>query len=889
MQQHKYIFKIIFFHLLGFVGMVNAQQIEIKGTLQDSLQQPVAFATIIASSDSNENKVLAYTTSNDTGNFLLKIKNPTDSLWITIRHLEHARKQLLLKAGSQNINVVLSKQENQLKEVQLKARKTIEVSGDTITYNVDGLKKEKDYTIEEVIARIPGVEISDSGQIKYKDKPISHLYLNGVDLLEGRYNIATRGIPADAVEDIDIMKRHNHARIDKGRTESDDVAFNLKIKKDRSLVFGSTKADAGVPFFTGLVEATPIYIQDNFQDIASVKANNLGKSLASNGTSLTQGNQNLATLQLQQPSILVEPNTNGSSISNEYWLDNESLSLTNDALVKAGDDLIFKVGTTYNNGKNAIERNSNQTFFFGNDSTVVDRQTRNNIEEELFYLGLVQEINKDKLYFNNRIKLSTENNNGLSSNIQNGAPLDYTYESRVNSIADLLEFKTTIGEPVLNNGLLIEYMEVRERSRTVPGVFEDQIPSDFNPEQTDQNVITQQFNIGGYTAFNFKLGKTKWEAKQSLDWKSEQLQSDLQQRSGNQVSNLGFPFNSDFELRTLDSNTSLKSIYSWGKYKVTLTPQLTYLNIDKKELFQSDLDQQEDYVFFQPRVSINYKYNYQWSFLLSGTQTANTSRFPQLYNGLILQDFSGLNRNPDAINVTRNTAANFFINYDNILSGFFFNNATSITDSTSDFTFSSNIDANGLLQVEAIERENQATSISNRTSFTKRFFRILRTELRYSVNYRKGEQFFNTQVQEFENTNHGVNLELGLDNNTWYGISYNGILNYGISRVNDLRNTNLFLKHQLELDFYTSSKSRLNFSVESVSSSTSTNNVVNRNTLSNISYFYKPNKKLFLRASLNNIFAEDFFTTVQNSANFISQSQFSLRPRQFTIGLNYSL
>jgi outer membrane receptor protein involved in Fe transport len=134
-----------------------------------------------------------------------------------------------------------------------------------------------------------------------------------------------------------------------------------------------------------------------------------------------------------------------------------------------------------------------------------------------------------------------------------------------------------------------------------------------------------------------------------------------------------------------------------------------------------------------------------------------------------------------------------------------------------------------------------------------------------------------------------VNLELGLDNNTWYGITYKGGLNSGVSKVNDLRNTNLFVKHELELDFYTSSKSRLNLGLESVNTSTSSSDMTNRNTLFNLSYFYKPTKKLFLRASFTNIFNEDFFTTVQNSSNFISQSQFSLRPRQFTIGLNYSL
>jgi len=885
----KSITVLLFGFFLGNYSSYS-QEILIEGVLKDS-QETVAFATIILSLDKSENNVVAYTNSDDKGFFQLEIKNKieSDSLWLTVRDLNHATKQLKLSAVSQVLDIELAVKENQLREVIIKAKRDIRVNGDTITYSVDGLKKEKDYTIEEVITRIPGVQISENGQIKYKDKAISHLYINGVDLLEGGYNVATRGIPADAVQDIEIMQRHNHARIDKGNTESDEVAFNLNIKKDNSLVFGSAKTDLGVPFLTGLVEATPIYVRETFQDIASLKLNNIGKSLASNGTSLTRGNLNLSSLQIPKAQFLNEPNTNGTSISDSYWLDNESLSLTNNTLVKKGDDVIFKVGLAYNKGIEEIQRISNSTYFFGNDSTVVNTRSNNNIEKELFYIGLFQEVNKEKLYFTNKLKFSSENNNGLSNNIQNGESLIYNYNSKNHQFTDLVEFRTTIGKKVLNNGFLIEYVETQENSTTVPGVFNDQIPSSFMAEQTKQIIDTQQFNIGGYTSFNFSVGKSTLEFKQSLDWKSEKLYSNLQQEGGEQNTTLNFPFKSDFKLNTLESQTSAESIYDWGKFKLKLMPQISYLILEKQELLQQDLNQKENYLFFEPQASINYKYNNNWNFSLSSYRSVNASRFAQLFNGLLLRDFSSLYRNPNAINITRNTVGSLKISYDDILSGFFINNVSSYSKNQSDFTFTNIIDENGLIQIEAIERPNTSRNWRNTISFTKRFFRILRTDLEYSINYRIGEQFFNGIEQEFKNTNHNIGLELGLDNNTWYGLTYKANINNGSSIIDDLKNTNLFLKHELELDFYTSSVSRLNLGLESVVTSTSSNSFTNRNTLFNISFFYKPTKKLFFSAVLTNLLNEDFFTVVQNSSNFIGQSQFSLRPRQFTLGLNYSL
>ncbi len=212
---------------------IYSQSFEIKGTVKDSLGDNITFATILASNSESEDELLAYTTTSNDGFYKLNIKNPNnlETVWLIFRHLNHATKVVPMKAVSQELNVQLSYQPNKLNDIIVKAKKTVQVKGDTITYNVEGLAKEKDYTIEEVIARIPGVTISDNGQIAYNNRAISHLYINGVDLLEGNYNIATRGIPAAAVKDIDIMQKHNHARIDIGKTDSDNVAFNLKIKE----------------------------------------------------------------------------------------------------------------------------------------------------------------------------------------------------------------------------------------------------------------------------------------------------------------------------------------------------------------------------------------------------------------------------------------------------------------------------------------------------------------------------------------------------------------------------------------------------------------------------------------------------------------------------------
>ena len=882
--------KLICFYFFLFVATNFAQNITLKGHILDSISKPISGVSVIISYDKDEANILAYTTSNKNGEFLLNFAKNTNlnEFWVSFRHLSYEIKINNYKNESQNLKITLKERSNILEEVILRTKKNVEIRGDTISYKVDGLKKEKDYTIEEVISRIPGVEIKENGQISYNNRIISHLYINGVDLLEGRYNIATRGIPADAVEDIDIMQKHNHARIDKGITDSEDVAFNLKIKKNHSLVFGSGKAAIGLPVLQRNLEATPIYLKENFQDIASAKTNNIGNSLQNNGVNLTASKRDFSELETNLPDILIEPNTNGTLISNKYWLDNNSISITNDALIKTGENLILKAGINYNQNVNNLKSLASQSYFFDNDTTFVNNSSKNELIKENFYAGLVQEINKKELYLKNKFIFETENSKGVSNIIQNENVLDYFYRDKMKAIKNLTEFKTKINKRIINSGLLINYAVSSENIEVLPSVFNNEIPSNNNPDQTNQKIDINQFSFGGYSAYNFDIGKLKSEIKQKVNWSSESLKSNLSQSENSIEEELQFPFKSYFKLTTFESNTSFVSNLDFKKFKFTLNPNLIYTNLHLQENFSTSQNKNKSYFFLQPRAKLNYKINYQWHLTLTGNYITTISRFPQLFNGIVLKDYRSIFRNPEKINVTRTGIGLFNIGYSNILKGFLFSNSSSFSESNSDFILSSSIDASGLVQMEAINLPNKSINLNNTTNLTKSFFRILKTDLKYKFDKIISNQIFNNIEQNTNSTIHTINVGINIDNNTWYGFKYNGLVRLGNNKANGFNTSNTFFKHNLEIDFYTSSKSRINFETESVFTSFSASDINNKNSLFNMSFFYKPSKKLFFTASLNNVFNEQFFSTIDSNTNYVSEYKFSLRPRQFTVGLSFS-
>lgn len=868
------------------MSFFSYSQSTVRGQVIDSLQQPIPYAIVTLSAQPSENQMLGYATTQENGSFAIPLKNYTrDTLYLSVRHMSFAKRELILTDWSEKIIISLKDQENQLQEILVNAKKNIEIKGDTIRYSVDGLKKEKDYTIEEVIDRIPGVTIGENGQIKYKDKAISHLYINGVDLLEGRYNIATRGIPADAVEDIEVMQRHNHARIDIGKTESDDVAFNLKIKKDHSLVFGTARGDAGAPLITARGEITPIYLKDKIQNIASLRANNIGKTLKNYGTSLTGGNNDINTLKLADTKIIRPPFVSGNTISDKYWLDNESVSVTNDALFKTENQVIYKASLDYNFEDSSISKDYNSVFYFDNDSTLINRSSFNRLLQHRYQAGAVAEVNKDQLFLKNKLTFLGMNKEGLTNNTQNGLDINTRYDQQERGLKNILEVKNTIGKKLISSGLLIEYIDSQENLAIDPAVFNEVITG-LSPVQTLQDIDLQKFNVGAYSKLDFDLLKTKWSLKQDLSYSQENLQSQLYQDNLDNLQE--FPFSSDFSLDRFSATTSLRSKYRWKRWTASITPQIQFLQLDRTQALEPS-ENSDNYLLFNPNLGLNYSYQNTWNFGVSISRDIRTSNFDDLFSGIILRDFTSLSRNPTDVNVTRSNRGTFFMGYNDILKGLFIKNNTTYNTSTSDFTFTSSLDENGLIQIDAIRRENNATSFSNSTSLTKRFFTYLATELRYTYRNFRTQQIFNGQLQENTNDMHSISAELGWDTATWYAIEYKGSFNYGVSNNNDFKASSLFQKHDLTLDFYLSAKTRWNIAAESAISSFSSNDNVNQNTLFNTSFYYKPSKKLFLRASFDNIFNEGFFSTSNNGANFINQSRFSLRPRQFTVGFNYTL
>lgn len=190
--------------------------------------------------------LVGYAITGDQGQADLTISESVTRLSVTLMSYKSAEvRRDRLRCGSELV-LRLEPTATKLPEIFAKAPPVVAYK-DTVSYDVSSFRVKSDRSIGDVLRKLPGVEVGNSGDIKYQGRAISHLYIEGQDLLENRYNLATQNLPADAIAGVDVMERHTHERILKKRSDSKDVAMNLRLSKDyKARPFGEVSVGAGL-------------------------------------------------------------------------------------------------------------------------------------------------------------------------------------------------------------------------------------------------------------------------------------------------------------------------------------------------------------------------------------------------------------------------------------------------------------------------------------------------------------------------------------------------------------------------------------------------------------------------------------------------------------------
>ena len=253
-------------------------QYTLSGMVTAADGKPLA-GTIVEVCD--DDKSVAFGNSKQDGIYSLTIPNEyaRQALTISFRKLNHENQLHVLSPGATSFSTVMYPGSETLREVIVKPTPVMQV-GDTLRFFMGSFATAADLTLEDGLKRIPGISVSESGAVSYMGRDISQFYIEGLDLLGGRYNLATRNIPIDKITDVEVLRHHQHNKVDKNELSS-NVALNIRLtEKAKIKPFGTYELRAGVDADHTLLyggSGTAMLFRKDFQMLGTLKLSNDGR------------------------------------------------------------------------------------------------------------------------------------------------------------------------------------------------------------------------------------------------------------------------------------------------------------------------------------------------------------------------------------------------------------------------------------------------------------------------------------------------------------------------------------------------------------------------------------------------------------------------------------
>lgn len=436
----------------------SAQKTVIEGTVLDAQGKTVeAYVTVGPKGTGN---ILGFADTDSKGHYKLEFTTQADSVTVTASGLAIGNQVKIVANRSQRLDFRVRERAVQLKEVSVRAQK-IRQNGDTLNYLVDAYQQQGDRVIGDVLKRMPGIEVSQSDGIKFNGKSISKFYVEDMDLLQGRYGLATNNINASDVATVQVLENHQPVKALQGKTLTDDVAINLKLKDSaKGTVAVNTMLGGGVqqaggwhigsswrgfeipdsrdadfksastigqnPLWTA--EVVGMYFAKRRQNMTLYKGNNTGDDVSAE---LTQHYSGINSVGLYPfcPTGTVMPT--GSGLPQKRTFDNHSHILTMNHLEKVFKDSEIGINVAYHNDRIRREGSSESDHFVNDDSRLLTTETMtsetkvNNLNVQARY-----NWNAQNGFLTNVLKFDTNWNSDrvdglLSSERTGAAPMNY--------------------------------------------------------------------------------------------------------------------------------------------------------------------------------------------------------------------------------------------------------------------------------------------------------------------------------------------------------------------------------------------------------------------------------------------------------------------------------
>ena len=858
----------------------------IKGNIKSEAAMPIDNANVILF-EKKHNSIIAYSVSDEKGDFMLSFFDNIDSLRLEISCMGFKKQSKSISNKLYyNFSLVLQQAVENLNEVIIK-QEAIQLKGDTINYNTKLFSDKSDRVIIDVVKKLPGISVTASGQILFNGKAINKFYIEGKDLLEDRYNIASNNLPADAVDQIQILQNHQPVALLNGIQQSDRAAINIKLNKTAKFrLLGNGHLGIGFLPFLSDNSLTLLKFDKTIQFINSLKHNNIGVNLDEELNEQNVPPNLYESGSVKQDLVSLVKAGLPPLAQSRYWFNNNSLT-TGNYLIGLSKLFDLKLSVAYEHDQLKDNANSITKVYLPNDTIEINENHFGLITYSKLLSGLTLQANSKQIFLKNALKFRRDwsiANDFISSSSIN-QKLYNPFINLINELGGILN---------LNNNLiainsLTTYTNLPQKLVVMPGQYESIMNLGQPYDGIIQNIQLKGFFTDNSASFTKKNGAFSFIDKFGFLTRWQTLTNDLEVDNNGKINSLDDRFKNIIQRNKISLYNDATFNFALTSLSFSLGLKTSINSLTNKSI---DTNQHENRNFLNPNLNILYKFSSFWEMNIS-LSTSNDFSYDSNHS-FILQDYRNLIDSDIPLHETNRKNISYTVGYKNIINAVYSNLTLRYAKNISNILSNNTFD--GILNTrKALVQDNPSTNLDLSWNINKYYLKI-KTSMSLFLGYNamdmkqlqqgiltdfRGKTYtigskINSSISESFNIQH--TLDLAVNKNL--SKSVNGVLRYAPID---------FLKQSLVFKYFLPKGFQTNLSLEHYYNSS--------NAASSLNYYFadfgfqksliKP--KLDFSISASNIFNTKSYSSYSYSNNILVNSDYILRSRMimFKIGFQF--
>jgi hypothetical protein len=614
--------------LLASIVLLHAQQIPLSGSVVDASDNRPLYNVIILIKNTKGN-VIKYTQTNNEGFFSLMLSKKEISQCSNIQFslMSYKEQTYPLNEKKQKFNIRLEQTSIQIKEVIVKAKRIGE-QGDTLIYNVASFANQQDRSIGDVLKKMPGINVDNEGKIKYNGVEINKFYVEGKDLLNGRYGIATKGISYKDVGRVEVMENHQPIKVMNGFTFSDKAAINLKLKDSaKAQCIGNIKLQGGYAEGENSlwnVDAFGMIIKPKLQNMTTLKSNNTGENIKKDLKNFYNDHfMDEATIGLDE--YIRTNSSQPSDLEEKRTLFNRTHLFSSSQLWEVRKEWQLKTQIDYLSNNETTHDNTHTTYFMPDRSEIILENEQQKRKQNLLDIATTQETNRSRTYLMHALSATLQWND---THVQTSG----TYPNQQEAEQPIYRLKSNLNWMQRFNKQLVTFTAFN---------LLHSAPQHLNVNQEKnilyQNTNTRAFYTNENVSYNLALGEFILSVETGIAGLVRSMKSKLV----GIADTLGITSN-NIKSNYLQLYAIPQIRYSKSGWDITLNTAIKYYSYN-----WGNRTSRKDDVLLSPHLHINWTATPHFSININGNLSSQSYNIGNLFNGLILTDYRTLKKGYD--------------------------------------------------------------------------------------------------------------------------------------------------------------------------------------------------------------------------------------------------